>query len=122
MMKRIVALLTFMVVTTAMSDTITVKNLKVEQVENGNKVKVSWRIDDAGFFKYYSVALTRAESAETPASQRTIVEPYDLNFWQQSPDCSMTDTPPQRGKRYYYWLHVSDSFQLSDGLPDDGVW
>lgn len=114
-MKRIVTLLTLMVVTTAMSDTITIKNLKIEQIENGNKVKVSWRIDDAGFFKYYSVALTRAESAETPASLRTIVEPYDLNFWQQSPDCSMTDTPPQRGKRYYYWLHVSDSssFQMA---------
>ncbi len=114
-MKRIVALFTFMVVTAAMSDTITIKNLKIEQIENGNKIKVSWRIDDAGFFKYYSVALTRAESAETPASQRTIVEPYDLNFWQQSPDCSMTDTPPQRGKRYYYWLHVSDSssFQMA---------
>ena len=122
MLKQIMGLLALATATTVLSDTITVKNLKIEQVENGNKIKVSWRIDDAGFLKYYSVALTRGESSDTPASQRTIVEPYDLNFWQQSPDCSMTDTPPQRGKRYYYWLHVSDSlsFQMSYLMDDYG--
>lgn len=111
-MKKLITLCLGVAAATLFADTIQVANLKIGQIDNGTKVQVSWHIDGAGWSAYYSVALTRAESPDAPATSRTIIEPYDLNFWQTSPDCSLTDTPPQTGKRYYYWLHISADFSF----------
>ena len=70
-MKKLITLCLGVAAATLFADTIQVANLKIGQIDNGTKVQVSWHIDGAGWSAYYSVALTRAESPDAPATSRT---------------------------------------------------
>lgn len=106
-LARSVALCILTSFSVAQAATLTLEEFSATLQPNGSTVRISWRIPEIdGFLTFADVAISRSDSPDTPATSRTLIEPYDLTFVQQRPSNYIDDNPPKTGKTYYYWIHV----------------